>query len=251
MSEQLFRFVPPFVIDMAREALDYLPDLALANIIKQGSFSAYELVFNQGDTEHRCRIGYDFGLTLVPAARGLALAKHVAEKCGLELSVPETPAEPITDEQAAELPPAELTVIGEIEITAEEAPAPQAVTVELVSVDVQPPAATELTNEQRMQIEEAVAELVQPATTGGGYELPEPMATEMETAMTEGRSLAAEIPLAPSKLEEIIAAKSFARLDEIGISAAAVRKRIKKLMKDGTGEDDAFRTAVMEQVEKQ
>lgn len=171
MSEQLFRFVPPFVIDMAREALDYLPDLALANIVKQGSFSAYELVFNQGETEHRCRIGYDFGLTHIPAARGLVLAKHVAEKCELELSVPEMAAEPITDEQAAE-----VTVIGEIEVTAEETPAPQPVTVELASVDFQIPDDLELTDEQ---ITEAVAVLTE--------EIPEPQAAvEFDTAASSG-----------------------------------------------------------------
>lgn len=123
MSEQKFRFVPPFVIDMARDAMAFLPGWALDDIKKEGAFSAYELRYvNEAGKAVTCRIGYDFGLTTPEAGRGAVLALRVAKLTGIECAIPTvtvTPAEPISEAEAAELPAAEVeTVIETVEIDA-------------------------------------------------------------------------------------------------------------------------------------
>lgn len=122
MDDKAFRFVPPHIIDMGVQSLNFLPDAALEDIKKRGSFSAYEVFYRVGEDKHSCMIPYDFGAMVATAARGAVLALHVAEQCGIAHNVPtlQTPAEPISDEEAAELPPAEAeTVIETVDVEVE------------------------------------------------------------------------------------------------------------------------------------
>ncbi len=114
MSDTKFRFVPSFVIDMARDAMVFLPGWALEDIKKEGAFSAYEVRYvNEAGKVITCRIGYDFGLTTPEPGRGAVLALRVAKVTGVECAIPTvtvTPAESISEAEAADLPAAEVEI---------------------------------------------------------------------------------------------------------------------------------------------